>query len=92
MFNFDKDALIELGKSFLRAVWFGILGVLVTALFSLASSESLMNAVWCWGDLCLQVGVMLAAGVAGLAKLIDRYIHKSENTDLNGIAPSFLQR
>lgn len=92
MLNLDTHALVELGKSFLRAVWFGFLGVLATALFSLAASESLMNIVWCWGEICVHAGVALAAGAASLAKLVDRYIHKSDKTDLNGIAPNFLQK
>jgi hypothetical protein len=88
--NIDKKALIELLKSTGRAVYFGVLGVLSTVLVALAADADLLSLVWTLGEISLPVGVWIAAGIAGLVKAIDRYIHKS-GSDANGIAPKFLQ-
>lgn len=92
MFNFDKNALIELGKSVLRMIWFGFLALIITALTAIASDGQITNATVTIGDSVIQVGFILVGVIGFVIKAIDRYIHKSENNDLNGIAPSILQK
>ena len=88
----NKQALIELAKSFGRFIYFGLLGLVATFLVSLAANQDLMNWVICFGDICLQVGVAIIAAAGFVAKAIDRYIHTNKDIDANGIAPKFLQR
>jgi len=88
----DKKALIELGKSFARFLYFGILGLIVTFLTGLVASGELQNVYVHVGDLYINISFVILAAVTGLIKLIDRYRHVSENNDTNGIAPKFLQR
>lgn len=87
-------ALLETIKSAGRALWFALLGVVVLVLTVVASSPEVAAATITVPvlNITLSVGALIVAGVAALAKLIDRYIHKSNHTDLNGIAPSFLQK
>lgn len=87
-------ALKETLKTISRGVWFGLLGVVVLVLTVVASSPEVAQAtvVLPIFNITLSVGAMIVAGVAGLAKVIDRYIHKSGDTPSNGIAPSFLQK
>lgn len=89
----DKQALIELVKSFGRFLWFGFLGLVVAGLTSLATSVELTSLMWAVPvlDVALPVGTYIVLGVGFVAKAIDRYIHESENTNSNGIAPKFLQ-
>ena len=87
----DIKALKETVKSFLRFLYFGVLGLVGTYLTSLLSSADLQNTVINIGGTYLPVGVVIVAVITGAIKLIDRYIHKS-TLDLNGIAPSVLQR
>lgn len=87
----DINALKETVKSFLRFLYFGVLGLIGTYLTSLLSSADLQNTVISIGGTYLPVGVVNVAVIAGVIKLIDRYIHKSDS-NLNGIAPSVLQR
>ncbi len=91
MFKFDKKALIELGKSFLRGLWFAVLGFTATFLVSLTTNGDLLSTVWTVGDVSLQAGVWIVAVIGFAAKAIDRYVHKNKNTELNGITPSLLQ-
>lgn len=88
----DKKALIELGKSFARFLYFGILGLIATFLTGLLTSGDLQNVYVHVGDLYINVSFVILAVITGLIKLIDRYRHVSENNDTNGIAPKFLQR
>lgn len=92
MFKYDKSALIETGKSFLRFIWFGVLGLVVTFLTSLTTSQDLLNTIWTVGDVAIPVGVWLVGGIGFAIKALDRYIHQSDNTKLNGLAPNILQR
>lgn len=90
-----KDvALKETIKTVARGVWFGLLGVVVLVLTVVASSPEVAQATVNVPviNFPLSVGTMIVAGVAALAKTIDRYIHKSKGTDLKGIAPPFLQK
>lgn len=88
----DKKALIELGKSFARFMYFGILGLLATFLTGLLTSGDLQNVYVHVGDLYINISFVILAVITGLIKLIDRYRHVSSNNDTNGIAPKFLQR
>ena len=87
----DKKALIELAKSTGRFIWFGFLGVLVTALTALLTAGELQNINVVIGGLTVNLSFVVLGLITGLIKLIDRYRHVSPNTDSNGIAPKFLQ-
>jgi hypothetical protein len=87
----DKKALIELAKSTGRFIWFGFLGVLVTALTALLTAGELQNINVVVGGLTVNLSFVVLGLITGLIKLIDRYRHVSPNTDSNGIAPKFLQ-
>lgn len=88
----DKKALIELGKSFARFLYFGILGLIATFLTGLLTSGQLENVYVHVGDLYINISFVILAVITGLIKLIDRYRHVSSSTPSNGIAPSFLQK
>jgi len=89
----DKNAIKEMFKSFLRFMYFGLLGLIGTFLTSLLATMDLQNTViHIGGDTFLPVGVIIVAVITGLIKLIDKYVRASENNDLNGIAPEFLQK
>ncbi len=87
-------ALKETLKTIARGVWFGLLGVVVLVLTVLAGSPEIAAATVTVPvlNITLSVGALIVAGVAALAKIIDRYIHKSNSIDLNGLAPSILQK
>lgn len=87
----DKNALIETGKSFGRFLWFGVLGLVVTFLTDLVASGDLNSINVVVGEAEINLSFVVLAIVTGAIKLIDRYIHKSNNTNRNGIAPKFLQ-
>ena len=90
----DKKALKETVKSFLRGLYFTVLGLVGTFITSLATSADLQNKVIHVADyVYLPIGVVIVAVLAGLAKLIDRYVHTNDNINLNGITPTdFLGR
>jgi len=89
----DKNAIKEMFKSFLRFMYFGLLGLIGTFLTSLLATADLQNTVIkIGGDTFLPVGVVIVAVITGLVKLIDKYVRASDNNDLNGIAPEFLQK
>lgn len=88
----DKKALIELGKSFARFLYFGILGLIATFLTGLLTSGQLENVYVHVGDLYINISFVILAVITGIIKLIDRYRHVSSSTTSNGIAPSFLQK
>jgi hypothetical protein len=82
----NKQAFMELGKSFLRAIWFGLLGVVGVFLTSLTTNVDLLTATWSVGELTVPVGVWIVAGVGFVIKALDRYIHQNEDMVLNGLA------
>lgn len=88
----DKKALIEVGKSFLRFVWFGVLGLIGTFLTNLVASGQLDNIVVDVNGLALNLTVVVLAIITGIVKLLDKYVHESRTIEANGIAPSFLQK
>lgn len=88
----QRKALIETVKSIARGLWFAILGLIVVALYALASSGAVADATVTVGGLTLNLAVVIVAAVGFVAKTIDTYIHKNDATKLNGIAPSFLQK
>ena len=90
----NNVALLETLKSIGRGLWFAFLGIIVLVLTVIAGSPEIAAATVTVPvlNITLSVGALIVAGVAALAKVIDRYIHKSTNNDLNGIAPSFLQK
>lgn len=90
----NSEALKETIKTVARGVWFGLLGIVVLVLTVVAGSPEIAAATVTVPvlNITLSVGALIVGGVAALAKIIDRYVHKSTNNDLNGIAPSFLQK
>ena len=88
----DKKALLETLKSFARFVYFFLLGALVTALVTLAATPQVMALTITVAGMTVPLGSLLAMVIAGLAKLLDRYVRANQNIDANGIAPEFLQR
>jgi len=87
-----QKALIETLKSIGRGLWFGVLGLVVVALTALASSGDISNVSITIAGLTVNLSVVILAVVGFVAKSIDTYIHKNDNIDSNGIAPSFLQK
>lgn len=89
-----SNAAKETIKTIIRGLYFGLLGVVALVLTVVASSPDVAQATVTLPifNISLSVGALIVAGAASLAKIIDRYVHKSENTELKGIAPTFLQR
>lgn len=87
-----RKALIETLKSIGRGLWFGILGLIVVALTALASSGAVTDVTVVVGGLTVNLAVVIVAVVGFLAKTIDTYIHKNDNINSNGLAPTFLQK
>lgn len=90
----NNQALLETFKTIGRGVWFAFLGIVVLVLTVIAGSPEIAAATVTVPvlNITLSVGALIVAGVAALAKVIDRYIHKSQTTELNGLAPPFLQK
>lgn len=87
-----QKALIETLKSIGRGLWFGILGLVAVALAALATSGNISDINITVAGMTVNLSVIIVAVIGFVAKSIDTYIHKNENLDSNGIAPSFLQR
>lgn len=87
-----RIAIIETLKSIGRGLWFGILGLIVVALTTLASSGSVADITTVVAGVSINLSVIILAVVGFLAKTIDTYIHKNDNMKSNGIAPKFLQK
>lgn len=90
----DSKALIETVKTIARGIYFGLLGVVALVLTVIATSPDVAQATVTVPvfDIPVNVGSLIVAGVAALAKVVDRYRHKNTAIPSNGIAPSFLQR
>lgn len=90
----DTKALKETFKTIARGLWFGLLGIVALVLTVIATSPEVAQATVTVPifNIELSVGGIIVAGVSALAKVIDRYIHKSKRTGSNGIAPAFLQK
>lgn len=83
----NEKALIELAKSFGRFIYFGVLGLVVVFLTSLLAGGSLNSVVLTVGGQHINVGFLIVAAVAGVAKSIDRYVHTNSNINATGITP-----
>ena len=88
----DKSAAIETLKSIGRGLWFGILGLVAVALAAVASSGAISDITVVVAGVSINLSFVILAVVGFVAKTIDTYIHKNDNIDRNGIAPSFLQK
>ena len=88
----SNKGLTETVKSVARAVYFGLLGVVALVLTVVISSPDVARASIEVLGFTVNVGTLIVAGAAALAKIVDRYRHTSDNTDSKGIAPSFLQQ
>jgi hypothetical protein len=89
-----SNAAKETLKTIVRGLYFGLLGIVALVLTVIASSPEVAQATVTLPifNISLSVGALIVAGAAALAKVIDRYVHKSDKTELKGIAPTFLQR
>jgi drug/metabolite transporter (DMT)-like permease len=87
-----KNALIETLKSVGRGLWFGVLGLIAVALTALATSGAVSDITVVVAGVSINLSFVILAVVGFVAKTIDTYIHKNDNLDSNGIAPSFLQK
>lgn len=87
-----RHAIIETLKSVGRGLWFGALVLIVVALTAIASSGDISNVNVTVAGLTVNLSVVIVAVVGFFAKSIDTYVHKNDNIDRNGIAPSFLQK
>lgn len=89
----NNFAIKETLKTIARGLWFGLLGVVVLVLTVIVSSPEVAQAtvVLPVFNITISVGALIVAGAASLAKVIDRYIHKSDSPS-NGIAPPILQK
>lgn len=88
----SNKGLVETAKSVARALYFGLLGVVSLILTVIAGSPEVAAADITVLGFTVNVGALIVAGVAALAKIVDRYRHTSDTTESKGIAPSFLQR
>ena len=88
----SNQGLTETAKPVGRAIYFGLLGVAALILTVVAASPEVAAANITVLGFTVNVGALIVAGVAALAKIVDRYRHTSESTPSKGIAPSFLQR
>lgn len=88
----SNKGLVETAKSVARALYFGLLGVVALILTVIAGSPEVAAANITVLGFTVNVGALIVAGVAALAKIVDRYRHTSDSTESKGIAPSFLQR
>jgi hypothetical protein len=92
MNDINKAALIETLKSLGRGLWFGLLGLLAVALTAFASSGAVADLYITVAGVSVNLSYIILAVVGFVAKSIDTYIHKNQNFQSNGIAPSFLQK
>lgn len=88
----DVKARVETLKAIARGVWFAILGVVAAGLVAVASSGAISDINVQVAGAEVNVTVVIIAVVGFIAKAIDTYVHKNENLNSNGIAPSFLQK
>lgn len=88
----SNKGLVETAKSVLRAVYFGLLGVAALVLAVVVASPEIARASIEVLGFSINVGTLIVAGAASLAKIVDRYRHTSDSTESKGIAPNFLQR
>ena len=88
----SNQGLVETVKSVARAVYFGLLGVVALILTVVATSPDVAAANVDILGYNVNVGMLIVAGVASLAKVVDRYRHTSPDIESKGIAPSFLQQ
>lgn len=88
----NKKALIEVLKSAGRFLWFGFLALVIVALTAIAADENVVNAYFVVNGVGLNVGFILVAVIGVVIKAIDRYIHVNKSIELNGLAPSVLQK
>lgn len=90
----NKQAIIETIKSVARALYFGLLGVVMLILTVISTDPDIAKSTITLPvyDITLSIGTIIVAVTASIAKIIDRYIHKSKDIPMNGIAPTFLQK
>lgn len=88
----SKTALIEVVKSFLRFMYFGILALIGTFLTSLLADPSLANTTITVAGQTFSIGFVIIGGLGLLVKAIDKYVRANPANTKNGIAPKFLQK
>lgn len=87
----NANGLKETFKSFLRFLYFGVLGLVGTFLTSLLTNEDLLNTVINIGGVYLPVGVVIISAITAIVKAIDLYVRNNDKNNLKGIAPKVLQ-
>ena len=89
----NQVAVKETLKTVARGVWFMFLGLVALLLTVVATSPDVAKATITLPilNMVVAVGPLIVAGAAAVAKIIDRYIHKSDSKS-NGLAPAFLQK
>ena len=89
----NNYALKETLKTIGRGIWFGLLGIVALLLTVISTSPDVAQATFTLPvfNIVISVGALIVTGTAALAKVVDRYRHKSDSPS-NGIAPTFLQR
>ncbi|WP_438980180.1 hypothetical protein [Polynucleobacter sp.] len=92
MDDVKRNALIETLKSVGRGLWFAVLGLIAVALTALATSGAVSDITIVVAGVSINLSFVILAVVGFVAKTIDTYIHKNDNIQSNGIAPSFLQK
>ena len=88
----NKQALIELAKSFGRFLWFGLLALVATFLLSLTTNADLLSTTWTVNGLTMPLGVWIVAAIGFAVKAIDKYVHENKDLETKGLAPGFLQK
>lgn len=86
-------AAIETLKTIGRGIYFALLGIVALILTVIITSPEIAQATITVPvlEFKVSVGTMIVAAAASLAKVVDRYRHKSDSGS-NGIAPEFLQK
>lgn len=72
----NKLALAEGIKAFLRFIWFGLIGLIITYLQSKFVHDP---------------NLIVALVATGIVNALDRYVHKNPDIAINGLAPPPLQ-
>lgn len=88
----DKKAIIEVGKAFLRFIYFGTFGLIGTFLTAVISSGLITNLRVEMLGQSIDVTYIVLSLLTLIVKAIDLYVRYNKSISANGIAPEFLQR
>ena len=88
----DKKAIIELLKSGGRFLYFSVLALIGTLLTAAVSSGEIANITIMLFGQVIDLTFVILAVIGFIIKAIDLAVRNSKSTELNGIAPEFLQK